>query len=129
MNYSKQKRWFIINIFKILFVLVSWNLCFLIILFWKNIIAYIIQEKTFLKYALHMFRQSILKNYTEDLLLRVSKEESEFLKNFSKFITGNNILSFMKTFNDGHYFIERNANPKLLFTNICFQVMRYIHMA
>jgi len=86
-------------------------------------------QKTFLKYALHMFRQSILKNYTQDILLRVSQEEGEFLKKFSKFITGNNVLLFMKTFNDGHYFVERNANSKLLFTNICFQVMRYIHMA
>lgn len=86
-------------------------------------------QKTFLKYALHMFRQSILKNYTDDMLLRVSEEEAGFLKNFSKFISGNNVLDFMKTFNDGHYYIERNANSKLLFTNICFQVMRYIHVA
>lgn len=86
-------------------------------------------QKTFLKYALHMFRQSMLKNYTEDILLRVSDDESGFLKNFSKFISGNNIQDFMKTFNDGHYYIERNAHSKLLFTNICFQVMRYIHVA
>lgn len=87
------------------------------------------RQKTFLKYALHMFRQSMLKNYTEDVLLRVSEDEMNFLKNFSKFISGNNILDFMKTFNDGHYYVERNANSKLLFTNICFQVMRYIHVA
>lgn len=87
------------------------------------------KQKTFLKYALHMFRQSMLKNYTEDVLLRVSEDEMNFLKNFSKFISGNNILDFMKTFNDGHYYVERNANSKLLFTNICFQVMRYIHVA
>ncbi len=87
------------------------------------------KQKTFLKYALHMFRQSMLKNYTDDVLLRVSDDEMNFLKNFSKFISGNNILDFMKTFNDGHYYVERNANSKLLFTNICFQVMRYIHVA
>ena len=87
------------------------------------------QQKSFLKYSLHMFRQSMLKNYTDDVLLRVSSDEAAFLKNFAKFISGNNILDFMKTFNDGHYYIERNANSKILFTNICFQVMRYIHVA
>lgn len=86
-------------------------------------------QKTFLKYALHMFRQSMLRNYTEDTLTNVSDEESAFLNNFSKFITGNNILDFMDTFNKAHYHLERNAHGKILFTNLCFQVMRYIHKA
>ena len=87
------------------------------------------KQKIFLRYALHMFRQSIVKNYTDDILTRVSDEEAQFLKNFSKFITGNNILDFTQTFNDAHYYVERNANAKLLFTNICFKVMRFIHVA
>lgn len=86
-------------------------------------------QKYFLKYAIHMFRQSILKNYTEEVLLKVSKEEAAFLEKFARFITGNNLLDFIQTFNESHYYIERNANPKLLFTNICFKVMRYIHVA
>lgn len=86
-------------------------------------------QKQFLKYALHMFRQSILKNYTDDQLTRLSEEEDKFLKNFARFITGNNLASFMKTFDDAYYELERNANPKIMFTNLCFQVMRYIHKA
>ena len=86
-------------------------------------------QKQFLKYALHMFRQSMLRNYTEDTLTRVSDEEGAFLTKFSQFITGNNIVDFMEMFNTSHYHIERNANGKILFTNLCFQVMRYIHKA
>lgn len=86
-------------------------------------------QKEFLKYALHMFRQSILRNYTEDHLTRVSKDEDGFLGNFSKFITGNNIHDFFTSFNDAHYYLDRNANSKILFTNLCFQVMRFIHAA
>ncbi len=98
---------------------------------WADEIASLSKErqKIFLKYALHMFRQSMLRNYTDEQLTRVSEEENVFLKNFSKFITGNNVHDFMKTFNDAHYHIERNANVKLLFTNLCFSVMRYIHAA
>jgi len=87
------------------------------------------QQKVFLKYALHMFRQSMLHNYTENTLTRVSEEEQKFLEKFAQFISGNNVFSFMKTFNDAHYHIERNANPKILFMNLCFKVMRYIHVA
>jgi DNA polymerase III subunit delta' len=98
---------------------------------WGEEIGYIGREKQkiFLKYALHMFRQSLLKNYTENLLTKTSKEEDEFLKNFSKFITGNNIHDFMEQFNDAYYHIDRNANAKILFTDLCFKVMRYIHHA
>ena len=87
------------------------------------------QQKIFLKYSLHMFRQSMLRNYTEDHLTKVSNEEDQFLDKFSQFISGNNVFNFMKTLDEAHYHIERNANPKILFTNLCFNVMRYIHGA
>ena len=87
------------------------------------------KQKLFLEYALHMFRQSMLKNYTGDQLTKVSEEESQFLKNFARFITGNNIFDFMQHFSDAHYHIDRNANPKILFTELSFKVMRYIHFA
>lgn len=87
------------------------------------------RQKSFLKYALHMFRQSLLRNYTENQLTKTSIEEETFLKNFAKFITGNNIQGFMENFNDAIYHIDRNANPKILFTELCFKVMRFIHFA
>ncbi len=86
-------------------------------------------QKVFLRYALHMFRQSMLRNYTEDQLTRTSEEEDNFLKNFARFITGNNIFDFMQVFDDACYHLERNANARILFTNICFKVMRFIHFA
>jgi DNA polymerase-3 subunit delta' len=87
------------------------------------------RQKIFVNYALHMFRQSMLRNYTDHQLTKVSTEEDQFLKNFARFITGKNVFDFMETFNDAHYHIERNANTKILFTNLCFKVMRYIHFA
>lgn len=98
---------------------------------WADDVAGIGREsqKTFLEYALHMFRQSILRNYTDDQLTRVSDEEAGFLKNFSKFITGNNVGDFLEIFSEAHYHIERNANPKILFTHLAFRTMRFIHFA
>lgn len=86
-------------------------------------------QKLFMVYALHMFRQSLIGNYLGQEMMRVSKEEEAFLKNFAPFITGNNIREFMQTFDEGFYHIDRNANARVLFTQICFQAMRYIHVA
>lgn len=87
------------------------------------------RQKGFLVYSLHLFRQSILKNYTDDILTRLNDEEAGFLKNFAKFITGNNIVDFNNTFDEAIYHIDRNANSKIILTNVCFKVMRYIHFA
>src|SRR5690554_6916342 len=82
------------------------------------------EQKHFLKYALYMVRQSLMKNYTEEQLMSTSVEEANFLSNFARFITGNNVLAFNQLLNDAHYNIERNAHSKLLFTNVTFEVMR-----
>lgn len=86
------------------------------------------KQKLFIVYALHLIRQSILINYTPGSLVKLSQNEAEFLKNFAKFIHGKNIQAFMQTMNDIHYHLERNANPRIVFTHLTFQVMRYIHV-
>ena len=86
-------------------------------------------QKLFLIYALHMFRQSNISNYIGESMMRVSQEEEEFLVKFAPFISGNNIREFISTFDNAYYHLERNANSKILFTQLCFQVMRFIHQA
>lgn len=87
------------------------------------------EQKQFINYSLYMIRQSLMKNYTDEQLMRASAEEKDFLKKFAQFITGNNILDFTNLFNDSHYHVERNAHAKMLFTKITFEIMRYIHKA
>ena len=87
------------------------------------------QLKLFLLYSLEMCRQSILKNYVGEHMNNVSQEEKAFLDNFSRFVTGNNINSFLTLFSDAHYHIDRNANTKIELTFLCFQIMRFIHAA
>ncbi|MEN9699151.1 MAG: polymerase subunit delta [Bacteroidota bacterium] len=87
------------------------------------------RQKLFIQYSLHMLRQSLLTNYMGDLLTRVSKEEAAFLEKFAPYISGNNIREFIATFDAAYYHIDRNANARILFTQLCFQTMRYIHQA
>ena len=67
-------------------------------------------------------------NYTSGSLAQLSTEEADFLKNFAKFIHGKNVQAFMKSLNDLYYHLERNANSKIVFAQLTFQVMRYIHV-
>jgi DNA polymerase III subunit delta' len=98
---------------------------------WANNLASLSREeqKGFLKYGLHLFRQSLLFSYTDEKLIRLSKEELDFVRNFSRFVTGNNFENLYDLFSKSHYYIERNANSKILFTDLIFQVMKLIHLA
>ena len=49
------------------------------------------KQKNFVKYGLHIFRESIIMNYMKDQLLNLRNEEQAFLQKFAKFINNQNI--------------------------------------
>lgn len=85
------------------------------------------RQKLFVLYALHMLRQCNVLNYLGADHVRVTKEEMTFIEKFSPYITGNNLRQFTDTMDSAYYGLERNASSKMLFTEMSFQVMRYIH--
>ena len=87
------------------------------------------RQKFFLMYCTHMLRQCIIKNYGNADLVKVSDSELSFLNKFSPFVNGNNIREFMKSIDQAYYQLERNANPRILFTMLCFNSMRLLHKA
>ena len=84
------------------------------------------QQKQFLQYCLKMIRQCILGNYTDMEMVKLHGEEREFMNNFSKFVNNKNVMQLTKEFNDAHYHIERNANPKILFTDLSIKIIRLL---
>lgn len=80
------------------------------------------QQRGFIRYAMHIFRQCIVGTYTDLELQRVREEEADFIAKFSQFVHGLNIIQLNEEFNKSHYYIERNANPKLVFINLSFKV-------
>ncbi len=81
------------------------------------------QQRNFLRYGLHIFRQCIVGTYTDNELLRATEEEQEFISRFSAFVHGYNVVPLMEEFNKAHYYVERNANPKLVFLTLSFRVV------
>jgi len=83
-------------------------------------------QKQILQYCLKMARQCILGNYTAMQMVNLQGEEREFLNKFATFINHKNVIELTNEFNDAHYHIERNANPKILFTDLSIKVIRLL---
>ena len=82
----------------------------------------------FIDYCLHFFRQALLQNYkAESLVYMKTYDESFKFSSFAKFINGNNLDKINTALQDASYHIERNANGKLVFTDLSLQLTRFIH--
>jgi DNA polymerase-3 subunit delta' len=83
-------------------------------------------QKNFVKYGLHLFRESIILNYMKGELLNLRDEERKFLEKFARFINNQNITELLSEFNDAHYHLERNANSKILFSDLLIKLTKLI---
>lgn len=79
------------------------------------------RQKNFLNYALHIIRESLIVNYGDAQLSKLTSEEQEFVKKFAPFLHIDNIERFSEELNKAHYHIERNANAKILFMDLAFK--------
>jgi len=85
-------------------------------------------EKQFLDYSLEFFRQAMILNYgAEDLVKLKIKDSSFSLKKFSLFISGKNIEGIFNEIENALYHIERNGNPKIIFTDLSIKLTRLLH--
>lgn len=83
-------------------------------------------QKNFIKYGLHIFRESIILNYMKGELINLRNEERAFLDKFAIFINNQNITELMEEFNNAFYHIERNANAKILFSDLVIRLTKLI---
>ena len=97
---------------------------------WVDVIAASGREtqKNFLLFSLHMFRQSIVGHYAPHELVVLTKEQDGFLKKFAPFINHKNIIGLTEVVNEGHYHLERNANPKILFLDLSLKIFALLKL-
>ena len=84
------------------------------------------KQKGFLNYCLVLLRENFVYNQNQKEILYMTKEESSFSDKFAKFVNSKNIDDLFKIFNNAHYHIERNVNPKIVFTDTAFEIMKVI---
>jgi DNA polymerase III subunit delta' len=85
-------------------------------------------QKNFLHYCIELFRQALLKNYKADALVYLETKDQKFsIEKFAPFVHQNNIFEIADALEDASYHIERNGNPKIIFTDLSIQLTRLIH--
>jgi DNA polymerase III subunit delta' len=80
------------------------------------------KQKQLLQYGLEIFRDCLMYSYGSIDLVRHSGDEKIFITKFSKFIHHRNYEKITTEFNSSFYFIERNANPKILFMDLLMKI-------
>lgn len=86
------------------------------------------KQKQFFQYGLEIFRDSLMYNYGERNLVRLSGQEKQFLEKFAPFVNRKNYERLVEEFNNNYYYIERNANPKILFMDLILKTNELINM-
>ena len=86
-------------------------------------------QKNFLFYALQIIRESMLVNESNGQLNRLSGEEEEFAKKFSKVVNRNNLPEITEALEKAHYYIERNANAKIVMLNLSLQMHKLLKIS
>lgn len=88
------------------------------------------KQKNFLDYCAEMFRLALLQNYgSENLVYKKINSGGFRWDNFSKYIHGANIEAILNEISEADYHLERNANPKIVWTDLGIKLSRYIHKA
>ena len=81
------------------------------------------QQKDFLKFALHLLRQCALNNYNVEGLITIKGDERVFMQNFAPYINHLNFEDYITLFSEAQFHIDRNANAKILFTDLSYQLL------
>ena len=86
------------------------------------------EQKEFLTDCLDNIRECLLINYASRSLLRLDGEELTAISRLAPFIHINNADELIEEFNKAIFHIDRNANFKILFSDLSFTVHRLIRV-
>ena len=85
-----------------------------------------VAQKTLLQYTLSMMRETLIFDYSPGNLQRLQGEELAFVKNFSKVMTAEKVEMLTEKVNEAYYHLERNANAKILFTDLSLVIAKIL---
>lgn len=83
-------------------------------------------QKRFLRYALRIIRESFLLDIRGESLSRLSREELDFVRNFSPYVNPGNAAGFARLLEDAIQHIERNANASITLTWLSLRFARLL---
>ena len=85
-------------------------------------------QKQFLAFCTEFFRDAMLINYGAQEIVYYIPESPDFdLHKFAPFIHEGNIQEIIANISSALYHIERNGNPKIIFSDLAISLTRLIH--
>jgi DNA polymerase-3 subunit delta' len=79
-------------------------------------------QKQFLQYGLHFLRELMVYSVNPDAGLRFRDDEQQTAKNIAKVLDFDKITQLSGLLNDNIYYVERNANPKILLLDTSIRI-------
>jgi len=79
-------------------------------------------QKNMLLYGINIMRETLVFKHSGNALIRLQEADLKFVENFSKQLSDEGIETISNALNDTFYHIERNANAKISFMNVSFQI-------
>lgn len=81
------------------------------------------KQKNFLAYSQKLIRENFIYNFRQPELNYMTAQESDFSKNFARFINERNVIQIMNELSDAERDIEQNVNPKIVFFDFALKMI------
>ncbi|TNF29526.1 MAG: DNA polymerase III subunit delta' [Bacteroidetes bacterium] len=78
------------------------------------------QQKTLLEQSANILRKVLMYKTLPQTKTKLLREEVDFVQKFARFIGLENSGEMLQALNDAHYHVERNANARIIFTDLSF---------
>lgn len=86
------------------------------------------KQKSFLDFCAEMFRLALLQNYdAENLVYKKLSQNGFNWQAFANFVHGANIVDILEEISTADLHLYRNANAKIVWTDLGIKLTRYIH--
>ena len=81
-------------------------------------------QRNFFAYSLHLLREALVLYFTQTALTRVTQPEQVFTQKLRKTLPPTPLKAWITWLNQGCYYLERNANPKMLYLDLSLKLAR-----
>lgn len=84
-------------------------------------------QKQFIEFALHFFRESMMFSQVPGYRLRLQENEYNGAKYIAEHVEVGQLEQISSLLENMHYYISRNAHPKVQFMNLSLETLDYLH--
>ena len=86
------------------------------------------KQKGFILFSIKVIRDAFLLNYNLKQITSFQSQTDFDITKFAPFVHNLNVKKMVLLFEETHHYLERNASARMVFTDLCLQLTRLIHV-